>query len=52
MMMLLMMILMMLLTMIMMVLLNMVMNHDDADEDGKDHEKCQILVACGCKEEY
>ena len=41
-----------LLMMIMMVLLMMIMNHDDADEDGKDHEKCQILVACGCKEEY
>ena len=47
-----MMIMMMLLTMIMMVLPMMIMNHDDADEDGKDHEKCQILVACVCKEEY
>ena len=49
---LLMMIMMMLLIMIMMVLLMMIMNHDDSDEDGKDHEKCQILVASGCKEEY
>ena len=47
-----MMIMMTLLMMIMMVLLMMIMNHDDADEDGKDHEKCQILVASGCKEEY
>ena len=31
--------------MIMMMLLMMIMNHDDADEDGEDHEKCQMLVA-------